>query len=61
MIGGRSHCALGQDRTGVIVAVYRIEEQGWSLKEAEQEMQDFGFNDMWINLKKLLKNYSKEK
>lgn len=55
------HCALGQDRTGVIVAVYRIEEQGWSPEEAEQEMHDFGFNDMWFNLKKFLKNYSKDK
>lgn len=55
------HCALGQDRTGIITAVYRMEVQGWSSSEAEKEMQDFGFNDMWINLKKFVRNYEKEK
>lgn len=55
------HCALGKDRTGVIVAVYRIEEQGWSLEEAEQEMHDFGFNEIWFTLKKFLNDYQKDK
>jgi protein tyrosine/serine phosphatase len=55
------HCALGQDRTGIIAAIYRMEVQGWSSSEAEKEMQDFGFNDMWINLKKFVRNYEKEK
>ena len=50
------HCALGQDRTGIVAAIYRIEKQGWSLDEATQEMQDFGFTDIWINLKKLVRN-----
>jgi len=50
------HCALGRDRTGIVAAIYRIEKQGWSFDEAEQEMQDFGFNDVWINLKKLVRN-----
>jgi tyrosine-protein phosphatase SIW14 len=54
------HCALGRDRTGIVSAIYRIEKQGWSFDEAEQEMQDFGFNDAWINLRKLIRNYSKE-
>jgi protein tyrosine/serine phosphatase len=53
------HCALGRDRTGIVAAIYRIEKQGWSFDEAEQEMRDFGFNDVWINLKKLVRNYSK--
>lgn len=55
------HCALGQDRTGIIAAIYRMEVQGWSSTEAEKEMQDFGFNDIWINLKKFVRNYEKEK
>jgi tyrosine-protein phosphatase SIW14 len=54
------HCALGRDRTGIVTAIYRIEKQGWPFDEAEQEMQDFGFNDIWINLKKLVHDYSKE-
>ena len=36
------HCKLGQDRTGVVIAAYRMKVDGWSLKEAEAEMQAFG-------------------
>jgi len=52
------HCALGQDRTGVVVAAYRIDMDGWSFEDAEKEMQSFGCNDTWIHLKKSLKNFT---
>jgi len=48
------HCRLGQDRTGVVVATYRMAVDGWTLEEAESEMQAYGFNDIWVNLKHLL-------
>jgi protein tyrosine/serine phosphatase len=54
------HCALGQDRTGVVVAAYRMDVNGWSFEDAEKEMQSFGFNDTWIHLKKSLKSYAKQ-
>lgn len=37
------HCRLGDDRTGMAVAAYRMAEQGWSAKEAMNEMHEFGF------------------
>lgn len=37
------HCRLGDDRTGMAVAAYRMAEQGWSASEAMKEMQVFGF------------------
>jgi tyrosine-protein phosphatase SIW14 len=37
------HCRLGDDRTGVAVASYRIADEGWSAEEALKEMEDFGF------------------
>jgi protein tyrosine/serine phosphatase len=37
------HCRLGDDRTGMMVAAYRIAEQGWAAEEAMKEMQKFGF------------------
>ncbi len=52
------HCALGQDRTGIVVAAYRMDVDGWSYDDAEKEMQSFGFNDVWIHLKRSLKNYA---
>jgi protein tyrosine/serine phosphatase len=40
------HCRLGDDRTGIAVATYRISEQGWSPDEAMSEMKEFGFSRM---------------
>jgi protein tyrosine/serine phosphatase len=52
------HCQLGQDRTGVVIAAYRMRVDGWSLSEAEAEMQSFGFNDLWFKLKKFVREYA---
>lgn len=51
------HCRHGQDRTGIVVAAYRLALDGWKHKEAEQEMQAFGFNDVWANFKQFIRNY----
>lgn len=51
------HCRHGQDRTGIVVAAYRMKQQGWSLADAEAEMQAFGFNDVWVNFKKFIRQY----
>lgn len=40
------HCARGVDRTGMIVATYRILHQGWDRKRAIMEMLDDGFH-LW--------------
>ncbi|MGA2003930.1 MAG: dual specificity protein phosphatase family protein [Terriglobales bacterium] len=37
------HCRLGDDRTGMMVASYRMAVEGWSADEAMLEMQHFGF------------------
>ena len=48
------HCQHGADRTGTMVAVYRIAVQGWSKAEAIREMTEggFGFHPTWSNLPK---------
>ncbi|HLX84495.1 MAG TPA: dual specificity protein phosphatase family protein [Terriglobales bacterium] len=38
------HCRLGDDRTGMMVAAYRMAREGWSADEAMLEMQHFGFS-----------------
>ena len=38
------HCRLGEDRTGMTIASYRMAEQGWTADEAMHEMQQFGFS-----------------
>jgi protein tyrosine phosphatase (PTP) superfamily phosphohydrolase (DUF442 family) len=37
------HCRLGDDRTGMAIATYRMADEGWSAKEALKEMEEFGF------------------
>lgn len=54
------HCRHGQDRTGIVVAAYRMKHQGWSLSAAEAEMQAFGFNDVWVNFKQFIRHYGKQ-
>jgi protein tyrosine/serine phosphatase len=46
------HCQHGADRTGTVIAVYRIAVQGWSKAEAIREMTGggFGFHQVWGNL-----------
>jgi protein tyrosine phosphatase (PTP) superfamily phosphohydrolase (DUF442 family) len=51
------HCSAGTDRTGVVVAVYRMEVDGWSKAEAEAEMEAFGFHWIWFRLKKTVKEW----
>ena len=38
------HCHMGIDRTGMMIASYRMAAQGWSAAEALREMQAFGFS-----------------
>jgi len=41
------HCLLGEDRTGVFVATYRMSVQKWPVTQALREMNSFGFNGFW--------------
>jgi len=55
------HCRVGDDRTGMMVAAYRMAEQGWSAEKAENEMIDFGFNFVHRHLICLrLESYEKD-
>lgn len=46
------HCLHGADRTGTMVAVYRIVVEGWDKEKALDEMQNgpFGFHAMFKEL-----------
>jgi len=37
------HCSAGKERSGVLVAVYRIACQGWTAERAIREMKSYGF------------------
>jgi hypothetical protein len=38
------HCRVGDDRTGMMIAAYRMAEEGWSAKQAMKEMEKYGFS-----------------
>jgi protein tyrosine phosphatase (PTP) superfamily phosphohydrolase (DUF442 family) len=40
------HCRYGDDRTGMMIAAYRMVDEGWTAKEAREEMEKFGFHRM---------------
>jgi tyrosine-protein phosphatase SIW14 len=37
------HCQTGDDRTGMMIAAYRMAEEGWTAAEAMNEMEAYGF------------------
>ena len=52
------HCQHGADRTGLMTAMYRILEQGWTPDEALKELTDggFGYHAMWGNIIRYVKS-----
>ena len=51
------HCKHGKDRTGTMAALYRIEVDGWTNEEAIEEMQEFGYHDVFKDLIEFVRNY----
>jgi len=53
------HCAGGRHRTGVMTAVYRMEEDSWSADQAFKEMKkyDFGMDFLHPEFKKFVFAY----
>ena len=46
------HCRHGADRTGLIMAMYRVVFQGWTKEQAKKEMLEggYGFHAVWVNI-----------
>jgi protein tyrosine phosphatase (PTP) superfamily phosphohydrolase (DUF442 family) len=46
------HCKHGADRTGAMVAAYRMVAQGWAREDAVAELPRFGFHEVWVNIRR---------
>lgn len=57
------HCKHGSDRTGLIVALYRITEENWPKEKAIFEMKrgGFGFHDKYQNIPRYIKRTNNDK
>jgi protein tyrosine/serine phosphatase len=43
------HCVGGHHRTGVMTAVYRMTQDGWTADQAYKEMQEYGFGPAFLH------------
>lgn len=57
------HCQHGADRTGLMSAMYRILEQGWTVDDALAELQDggYGYHAMWKNILRYVRSADVDK
>ncbi len=53
-----AHCHYGADRTGTMVAAYRIAGQGWTADEAVREMKAYHLHHFWLpNLGRYIRKF----
>lgn len=54
------HCFHGSDRTGILLAIFRMFRQGWSFSQSYDEMRKFGFHRFRLqNFKWWLRKFSR--
>jgi tyrosine-protein phosphatase SIW14 len=56
------HCQYGSDRTGVVMAMYRIVFEGWTKEDALAELKGggFGFHVYYMNIPRFIRNVDVE-
>jgi tyrosine-protein phosphatase SIW14 len=54
------HCKRGADRTGTVIAVYRISHDGWTGEKANAEAKKFGFGWWQFWMKDYINDYYRD-
>ena len=55
------HCEVGADRTGTLMALYRIAGQQWKLSDALHEMHVYHYHEFWFpHLARYVENFQKQ-
>jgi tyrosine-protein phosphatase SIW14 len=55
------HCRHGQDRTGTIIACYRITHDGWTGSAAKKEAVSYGMSWTQVSMKKYIDKFYKQR
>jgi len=53
------HCEGGKDRTGTVIACYRITHDGWDNRKAYNEARQRGLSTMEVGLRRYILGYKK--
>ena len=52
------HCCFGCDRTGTIIACYRIEHDRWTGVEAQKEADHYGMSPLEFGMRKFIADFA---
>ncbi len=55
------HCKRGADRTGTVVAVYRITHDGWTAEQALDEAKHYGMGWWQVKKKDFIKDFYRDR
>jgi tyrosine-protein phosphatase SIW14 len=55
------HCLHGQDRTGLVIGVWRVLFQGWTVNEAYAEMIKYGFHPDLHDVHEAWEDFSRDR
>jgi len=53
------HCRHGADRTGVVIAIYRITHDGWTSQQATAEAKRYGLKPWQLGMKDYIHDFYK--
>lgn len=53
------HCKHGADRTGTVIAIYRITHDGWTAEKATQEAERYGMRWVQFEMKGYIADYER--
>jgi tyrosine-protein phosphatase SIW14 len=55
------HCRHGEDRTGTIIACYRISQDGWTAAEAKKEAEQRGMSWTQVRMKRYIDKFYRQR
>ena len=55
------HCHKGEDRTGMIIALYRISRDGWTDHKAIEEAKHFGMKFWQVKMRDYISDYYRDR
>lgn len=55
------HCHKGQDRTGTVIAIYRITHDQWTVEDALREAEKYGMKFWQLGMKDYIREYTRQK